>query len=57
MPAPRNKVMQRSTPGKAENGASCATSATLTRQSKSAMLAPGGCNAISRVKPAPFFHG
>ena len=29
--------MQRSTPGKAENGASCATSATLMRQSKSAV--------------------
>ena len=57
MPAPRSSTMQRSMPGKAENGASRSTSARLIRQSKAAEPAPLGPTAISRVTPAPFFHG
>ncbi len=49
--------MTRSTPAKRENGPLCAIVATLTRQSKCSMSAPGGQQTSSRVAPPPFFHG
>ena len=45
--------MQRSIPGKAENGASRSTPATLIRQANVSGVAPAGLTAISRVSPAP----
>ena len=57
MPAPSSNTIVRSTPGKRENGPSRSTSAMLTRQSKASSAAPGGCTAISVVRPAPFFQG
>ena len=47
----------RSTPAKAENGPGWSMVATLMRQPKASMPAPGGQQAISRVLPPPFFQG
>src|SRR6218665_1677764 len=47
----------RCTPGNTENGPGRAMVATLRRQAKWSMPAPGGQQANSCVLPAPFFQG
>lgn len=52
---PASRTIVRSTPGKRENGPSACRVAMLARQRKGASTE--GTAIISRVAPAPFFHG